>query len=102
MHCAHSRMPYWVRRSGGMLLALGLMIAASNPFRAAPQGQASGATTLGFLIVRADHGMLNRNFEEECPQGYEMSVEEAYLATKTPAERERLLLPENSNEYARG
>jgi hypothetical protein len=85
-----------------MLLALGLMLSSGHGFRAAPQGQAPGATTLGFLVVRADHGMLNGKFEEECPNGWEMSVEEGYLATKTRAERERLLLPANSKEYARG
>jgi hypothetical protein len=82
-----------------MLVALGfaVLIAGGNAFRAAPQGE-----TRGFLIVKSDLGIHYGPFEEDCPLGFEKTVEEAYLATKTPAERERLLRPENAKEYARG
>jgi hypothetical protein len=37
--------------------------------------------------------------EQECPQGFEMTVEESFLSQQTPGERERLLRPENAKEY---
>lgn len=92
------RMPGGARRTSGVLAVLGLaLIASGNDFRAAPPGQ-----TRGFLIVGSDLGIHYGQFEEDCPQGFEMTVEEAFLATKTPAERERLLRPENAKEYAQG
>ena len=99
MHRVFSRIPRRNWRTGGMLVALGLALlsAGSGTFRAAPQGQ-----TRAFLIVQSDIGVHYGKFEEDCPQGFDMTVEEAYLATKTPAERERLLRPENAREYANG
>src|SRR5579862_3823662 len=85
-------------RTGRMLLTLGLaVIASGGAFRAAPRGQ-----TRGFLIPVTDLGIYYGKFEEDCPQGFEMTVEQAYLATKPPEERERLLRPENAREYANG
>jgi len=78
-------------------LGLGLLVAGGGVFHAEPKGR-----TRTFLLVKSDGGQLHRNFEEECPDGVEMTVEEGYLATKTPAERERLLKPENAREYANG
>jgi hypothetical protein len=94
-----SRIPRRARRTtGGLLVALALgLVAGGDAFRAAPEGR-----TLGFLIVQSDQGIHYGKFEENCPLGFEMTVEEAYLATKTPAERERLLRPENAKEYAKG
>jgi hypothetical protein len=87
-----------LHRTVGILAALGfaLLIASGDVFQAAPTG-----LTKAFLIVRSDSGYYyGGKFEEDCPQGYEMTVEEAFLATQTPAERERLLRPENAREYA--
>jgi len=85
-------------RTGGMLLGVGLIVlAGSGPFRAAPQGQ-----TRGFFVPATDLGIYYGKLEEDCPQGTEMTVEAAFLATKTPEERERLLRPDNAREYARG
>ena len=93
-----SRIPRHARRIGVAVAGLGLaLVASGNDFRAAPQGQ-----TRGFLIVQSDQGIHYGKFEEDCPQGFEMTVEEAFLATKTPAERERLLKPENAKEYGKG
>jgi hypothetical protein len=79
-------------------LALVLLITGGNTFRAAvAQGQSRA-----FLIVRTDLGVHYGEFKDECPQGFEMTVEDGYLATKSPAERERLLKPENAKEYASG
>jgi hypothetical protein len=88
-----------VWRTGcGLLAAFGLsVLIAESPYRAADQGQ-----TRTFLIVQSDQGIHYGKFEEDCPQGFEMTVEEAFLATKSPEERERLLRPENAKEYAKG
>jgi hypothetical protein len=87
------------RRTSGVLavLGVGVLVSSSTTFRAAPDGQSRA-----FLVVRSDLGIHYGNFEEECPQGHEKTVEEGYLALKTPAERERLLRPENAREYANG
>src|SRR5215831_5533046 len=79
----------------GMLMVGLAVVAGGSAFRAAPQGQ-----TRSFLIVEADQGFLYAPMEQECPQGFEMTVEESFLSQQTPAERERLLKPENAKEYA--
>src|SRR5688572_33181301 len=85
-------------RIAGIVAASFLLVAASgSAFRAAPQGQ-----TKGFLIVRSDLGIHYGEFKDECPDGFENTVEDGYLALKTPAERERLLKPENAREYMNG
>ena len=88
-----------MRRISALILALGLVMLGTGAatFRAAPS-----PGTRAFLIVMSDMGIHYGQVEEECPQGLEMTVEEAYLATKTPEERERLLRPENAREYAKG
>jgi hypothetical protein len=86
------------RALGGVCVAIAIALTASGTApRATSQGQ-----TRAFLIVRSDLGVHYGKFEDECPQGFEMTVEDGYLATKTPAERERLLRPENAKEYATG
>lgn len=79
----------------GLLVVLGVVVfAGGRVFQAAPQGQ-----TRAFLIVESDQGFLYAPMEQECPQGFEMTVEESFLSQQTPAERERLLKPENAKEY---
>jgi hypothetical protein len=92
-----SRIPLRARTGGLVAVGLALLVTSGQTFRAAPQGQ-----TRAFLITRSDLGIHYGKFEEDCPQGFEMTVEEAFLASKTPAERERLLLPENAKEYGKG
>jgi hypothetical protein len=93
----HSFRHVW-RTGGAVLVAFGLsVLIAEGPYRAADQGQ-----TRTFLIVQSDQGIYYGKFEQDCPQGFEMTVEEAFLATKSPEERERLLRPENAKEYAKG
>src|SRR5688572_8262153 len=80
----------------GVVASVGLSMAAGgNAFRAQSQG-----SSRAFLIVQSDQGIHYGRFEEDCPQGFEMTVEEAFLATQTAAEQERLLRPENAREYA--
>jgi hypothetical protein len=87
-----------VGRAGRLLLAAGLALTAGGTlFRAAPAG-----STRGFLVPATDLGIYYGNYDQDCPYGIEMTVEAAYLATKTPGERERLLRPENAKEYAKG
>src|SRR5262245_2342163 len=99
MHRVLRGMPRRVTRAAGIAAALGLalLVTGETTFRAAPQGQ-----TRAFLIVSTDLGIHYGKFEEECPAGFEMTVEEGYLATKTAEERERLLRPENAKEYGKG
>jgi hypothetical protein len=79
-------------------LAIGTLVVGERPFTAAaPQG-----SSRAFLIVRSDLGIHYGDNAEECPDGFEMTVEDGYLALKTPEERERLLRPENAREYANG
>src|SRR5262249_50227973 len=95
-----SRIPRRAGRTASVLVAAfgcALLMTSGSTFRAAPQGQSKA-----FLIVRTDLGIHYGKTEEECPQGFEMTVEDVYLATKTPEERERLLKPENAKEYASG
>ena len=56
-------------------------------------------STRTFLIVKSDNGIHYGKFEEDCPKNFELTVEEEFLASLSPAERERLLKPENAKEY---
>ena len=69
---------------------------------AALQGPARAreGSTLGFLIVDTRLAMHYGPFEADCPLGFEPTVEENFLATLSPDERERILRPENAEEYA--
>ncbi len=69
---------------------------------AALQGPARAreGSTLGFLIVDTRLAMHYGPFEADCPLGFEPTVEENFLATLSPNERERILRPENAEEYA--
>ena len=57
-------------------------------------------STLGFLVVDSRLAMHYGPFESDCPHGFERTVEENFLATLGPDERERILRPENAEEYA--
>ena len=61
---------------------------------------ARGGSTLGFLVVDSRLAMHYGPFESDCPGGFEPTVEENFLATLGPDERERILRPENAEEYA--
>ena len=82
----------------GLLLAVALGVAAgAGPLEAAGEGE-----TRGFLITGSANAFHYGPMEVDCPTGFEPSVEELWLATLLPAERERLQRPENAEEYARG
>ena len=57
--------------------------------------------TRGFLITDSRLAMQYGPFESDCPDGFEPTVEELFQATLSPAERERILKPENAEEYTR-
>lgn len=61
-------------------------------------GPGEGATR-AFLIGKADMGFHYGAFEADCPQGFELTLEESYLASLLPAQREWMLRPENAFEY---
>ena len=87
----------WLRRH----LQIGCVVLAALVV-AAPDGgvRAREAGTQGFLIVDSRLAMHYGPFESDCPGGFERTVEENFLATLTPDERERILRPENAEEYA--
>ena len=62
--------------------------------------RAREGSTLGFLVVDSRLAMHYGPFEADCPEGFERTVEENFLATLGPDERERILRPENAEEYA--
>jgi hypothetical protein len=84
-----------VLQASGAIAVVAVVLMGGDTFRAAPQGQVRA-----FLVVDSDAGFLYAPMEQECPQGFEMTVEESFLSQQTPAERERLLKPENAKEYA--
>ena len=84
----------WPRRLACAALAA-LALVALQGFAGAREG-----STLGFLIVDTRLAMHYGPFEADCPGGFEPTVEENFLATLGPDERERILRPENAEEYA--
>ncbi len=80
----------------GLLVAvvLALSAAGTRSFGANREG-----STRVFLIANSDHGFHYGKFEEDCPKGFEATVEEEFVQSLSPAERERLLKPENAKEY---
>ena len=63
--------------------------------------RAQEGSTLGFLTTDTRLAMHYGPFESDCPDGFDPTVEELFQATLSPAERERILKPENAEEYAR-
>ena len=57
-------------------------------------------STRGFLITDARLAIHYGPFESDCPGGFEPTVEENFLALLSPDERERILRPENAEEYS--
>lgn len=84
----------WLRRLACAMLAA-VAIAALQGFAGARED-----STLGFLIVDSRLAMHYGPFEKDCPAGFEPTVEENFLATLSPDEHERILRPENAEEYA--
>lgn len=72
------------------------IVATPSALGAAGQGE-----TRGFLIIKSSDAFHIGPMDIDCPQGFEPTVEELWLATLTPAERKRLERPENADEYAR-
>jgi len=94
-----------LRRSVRSLHVIGLVVASAVALGAMAvhaRGTDSGrSTSRAFLISKSDVGIHYGKFEDDCPAGFELTVEEEYLATLSPAERERMLRPENAKEYAK-
>ena len=88
--------PFCAFHMTGLLLAITLGVAAMG----GPLGAAGEGETRGFLITKSADGFHVGPMEVDCPMGFEPTVEELWLATLLPAERERLERPENSKEYA--
>jgi len=84
----------WRQRLACTALAALVLVAGQAPV------DAGEGSTLGFLIVSSRLAMHYGPFEADCPQGFERTVEENFLATLSPDERERILRPEYAEEYA--
>lgn len=86
-------------RIGGILVAVALALGAAGTHTYGA-GSASGeGATRAFLIGKADMGFHYGTFEQDCPQAFELTLEESYLASLAPSQREWMLRPENAFEY---
>ena len=83
------------------VLAVALVIATSVSVAARVGEAANDGDTRGFLIFGSAEALPFEALETDCPMGWEPTVEELFQATLTPAERERLLRPQNAEEYGR-
>src|SRR5438876_5228468 len=94
-----------LRHSARSVHVLGLVVASAVALGAmavhALGADPGRSTTRAFLMSKSDIGIHYGKFEDDCPAGFELTVEEEYLATLSPAERERMLRPENAKEYAK-
>ena len=84
----------------GMLVAVVLALGAMS-VRTFGAEEGDEGSTLAFFIATSDLGLRYGEFEEECPQGFELTLEEEYLASLTSGQREWMRLPQNSFEYGR-
>ena len=81
----------------GMLLAVAVALGATGT---STFGVEEGAT-FGFFIATSDLGLLYGDFDVECPDGFELTLEEEYVASLSSGQREWMRLPQNSFEYGR-
>ena len=97
MTFSYSRLDHHVRspRVIALVLVAALGLAAGGGTTVA----AKNGDTKSFLITRSALAFNYDDMDVDCPTGFELTTEEGFLATLTPAERERLLLPENAEEY---
>ena len=79
-----------------LLLAAALVLVAGGGGTVAAAGEGD---TRSFLITRSALAFNYDAMDVDCPTGFELTTEDGFLATLTPAERERLLRPENADEY---
>jgi hypothetical protein len=85
-----------------LFAALGMavgMTAGGSSLRAGRDSR--HGTTRAFLMTRSVLAIHYGEFDADCPAGFDPTVEENFLATLSPAERARILKPENANEYAK-
>lgn len=75
----------------------GLVVLAFTTGAGKPQGDRA----FGFMLTSMTVDFYRGDEKIDCPEGRSHTVREAFLATQTAAERERLLKPENSVELER-
>ncbi|MBM3514072.1 MAG: hypothetical protein FJX59_10195 [Alphaproteobacteria bacterium] len=71
---------------------------ATLTLAALPAGAAGDGETLGFLVINFAPAVYRGDFASDCPEGLSATTDEGFLLTQTPAERARLLKPENAKE----
>ncbi len=81
----------------GAAVAAVACVAGLSTSSAAPRGDAKGET-LGFLVTKFAVAIYYGDFATDCPEGFSPTTDEQYLLTQKPAERARLLKPENAPE----
>lgn len=86
-------------RGIGLCLVAALALSVTGIHTYGAGGSAGEGSTRAFLIGKADMGFHYGTFEADCPQGFELTLEESYLASLSPAQREWMLRPENAFEY---
>ena len=84
----------------GMLVAVAVALGTTGTLSFGAEEGEEGST-LAFFIATSDLGLLYGDFEEECPDGFELTLEEEYVASLTSGQREWMRLPQNSFEYGR-
>src|SRR5687768_12075902 len=65
------------------------------------QRAAAPAGSYGFVLTDLTPKLYKGKEKEDCPDGRALTVLEAFLKVQTPAERARLLKPENAVELER-
>ena len=87
-----------MRRFRKMRLALGSTGVLAVAALATGAGQPQGNPDYGFVVSKATPSFIWGDEKVDCPEGRSPTVRDAFLLSQTPAERARLLKPENSIE----
>ncbi len=88
--------PRFKLRTLGIAAGGALVIALSTG-----AGKPQDNTTYSFVLTNMAMAFYRGDEKIDCPEGRSHTVREAFLATQSAAERERLLKPENSVEFER-
>lgn len=88
-----------VRRCGIRVTALAVTVGIAV-LAGGRLGAGREDATRGFLITRSGLAVYDNGMATDCPDGVDPTVEENFQRGLAPAERERLLKPENAKEYA--
>jgi hypothetical protein len=80
-----------------IVVAMGALSSAKDSPSRAPPAVADRPAKLGFVVSRFSPAIYKG--ENSCPEGLALTPQESFLRQQTPAERRRLLRPENAQEF---